>query len=61
MYLSLVSGYVDRVRTEVMKLVKSGQTYELNEDPPSLCASYERPASKALAIAEHKAHARFVN
>ncbi|XP_064639095.1 uncharacterized protein LOC135494756 [Lineus longissimus] len=54
-------GYVDTVRTEVFQLVRSGQTYEINDDPPSLCSGHARPASKDIAIAEHRAHARFKN
>ncbi|XP_064638490.1 uncharacterized protein LOC135494443 [Lineus longissimus] len=51
-------GYADNITRQVVKLVESGQTFTLDEDPPSLCAQYERPASKDQAIAEHHAHAR---
>ncbi|XP_064647459.1 piggyBac transposable element-derived protein 4-like [Lineus longissimus] len=53
------TGYADNITRQVVKLVESGQTFTLDEDPPSLCAKYERPASKDQAIAEHHAHARF--
>ncbi|XP_064645872.1 uncharacterized protein LOC135499126 [Lineus longissimus] len=52
-------AYADKVMKEVIRLVRSGSTHELNDNPPLLSSLYDCPASKQQAIAEHKAHARF--
>ncbi|XP_064642105.1 uncharacterized protein LOC135496612 [Lineus longissimus] len=51
-------GYVQIFFTEVQKLVTSGQSYVILEDPPTVCSKFDRPSKEEL-IKDRKSFERF--